>query len=367
MGEPVVARALPGLHLLLAGGGSGGHVFPALAVAAAAQRRGAEVSFVGSPQGMEARLVPEHGIAFHALPAKPVLGRGPLGKASAALTLVASTWRARRLAVRLQPDAVLGTGGYASAAPVLGARLAGRPVVLLEPNAEPGGANRLLSRFAAGACIAFRDTADELACPSWLTGVPVRDELFAIPEGLPESAEPRLLVLGGSQGAQQINRLLPAAVAALPAELARLQVVHQCGERNLEATRAAWAAVGTPARVEVVPFIADVPAAMAAAHLVLSRAGAITLAELCAAGRPSLLVPLAIAAGHQETNAAALERAGAARVLRAGEVDVERLTGELASLLADRERLAAMAHAARSLARPGAADAIVDRLAEVAA
>jgi UDP-N-acetylglucosamine--N-acetylmuramyl-(pentapeptide) pyrophosphoryl-undecaprenol N-acetylglucosamine transferase len=361
------ARELPGLRLLLAGGGTGGHVFPALAVAAAARRRGAEVSFVGSTHGMEARLVPERGIEFHALPARPVLGRGPLGKASAALTLVASTWRARRLAVRLRPDAVLGTGGYVSAAPVLGARMAGKPVVLLEPNAEPGGANRALSRLASGACIAFRDTADQLACVSWLTGVPVRDELFAIADGLPESAETHVLVLGGSQGAQQLNLAVPAAVAALRPPLAALRIVHQCGERHVEATRAAWSAVTTPARVEVVPFLADVPAAMAAAHLVVSRAGAITLAELCAAGRPSLLVPLAIAAGHQEGNAAALERAGAARVLRSGEVTTERLTAELAALLGDRTRLAAMGGAARSLARPGAADAIVDRLAEVAA
>ena len=360
-------RALPGLHLLLAGGGSGGHVFPALAVAAAAQRRGARVSFVGSPHGFEARLVPERGIPFHALPARPVVGRGVVGKAQAAWTLVVSTWRGVGLARRLRPDAVLGTGGYASAAPVLGARLAGQPVVLLEPNAEPGAANRQLSRWAAGACVAFRETADELACTSWLTGVPVREELFAIPEGLPEGEPMRVLVLGGSQGAQQLNRALPAAFALLPPGLAGVTVVHQCGEKHLEPTRAAWTQANPARAVEVVPFIADVPAAMARAHLVVSRAGAITLAELCAAGRPSLLVPLAIAAGHQIGNAAALERAGAAVLLRGDEATPERLAGELAALLGDRERLTAMASAARSLARPGAADAIVDRLAEVAA
>ena len=229
------------LHLLLAGGGSGGHVFPALAVAAAAQRRGARVSFVGSPQGFEARLVPERGIPFHALPARPVVGRGLLGKVKAGLTLLASTWRGLGLARRLRPDAVLGTGGYASAAPVLGARLSGRPIVLLEPNAEPGAANRQLSRWAAGACVAFRETADELACTSWLTGVPVREELFAIPDGLPAGDPPGVLVLGGSQGAQQLNRLVPAAFALLPPELSGVSVVHQCGERHLEATRAAWA------------------------------------------------------------------------------------------------------------------------------
>jgi UDP-N-acetylglucosamine--N-acetylmuramyl-(pentapeptide) pyrophosphoryl-undecaprenol N-acetylglucosamine transferase len=325
------------------------------------------VSFVGSPQGFEARLVPERGIPFHALAARPVVGRGLADRVRAALTLAASTWRGRALALRLAPDAVLGTGGYASAAPVLGARLAGKPVVLLEPNAEPGAANRQLSRWAAGACIAFRDTAELLACTSWLTGVPVREELFGIPDGLPEGEPLRLLVLGGSQGAQQLNRLVPAAFALRPPALAGVVVVHQCGERHVEEARAAWSDAGAGGAVEIVPFIADVPAAMERAHLVISRAGAITLAELCAAGRPSVLVPLSIAAGHQVGNAAALERAGAARVLRGDEATPERLAAELGELLGDRTRLAAMAGAARTLARPGAADAIVDRLAEVAA
>ena len=356
-----------GLHFLLAGGGSGGHVFPALAVATAAQRRGARVSFVGSPHGFEARLVPERGIPFHALPARPVLGRGFAGKAQAGMTLLASTWRAWGLARRLAPDAVLGTGGYASAAPVLGARLAGAPAVLLEPNAAPGAANQVLSRFAAGACIAFRETADAMRCTSWMTGVPVRDELFGIPEGLPElGAGVRLLVLGGSQGAQQLNRMVPAALAGLPAGLGVARVVHQCGQAHVEATREAWAAAaGAGVEVEVVPFIADVPAAMAAAHLVVSRAGAITLAELCAAGRPSVLVPLSIAAGHQIGNALAMESAGAARLLRGDEATAEGLAAILAELLGPGERLQGMARAARKLGRPGAADAIVDRLVEV--
>ena len=398
-----------GLHVLLAGGGSGGHVFPALAVASALSRRGARATFVGSPHGFEARLVPDRGIPFHALPARPVLGRGPFDQARAAMTLAASAWRARRLAKSLRPDAVLGTGGYASAAPVLGARLAGRPVVLLEPNAEPGSANRLLSRFAAGACVAFAETGGGLRCRTWVTGVPVREELFAIPQQLPAGLELRLLVLGGSQGSRQLNELVPPAVGKLqlPAGLS-LRVVHQCGKAHVDATRAAWEALGLAAltlgdRVDVVPFVDDVPEVLAASHLVVSRAGAITLAELCAAGRPAVLVPLTIAAGHQQTNAEALERAGAAGVLAGRAATPERLAAVLAELLdgtaaatgpesdtahgpsfaddadpaarEDRARhpapgrfatLQRMADAARSLARPGAADAIVDRLAEVA-
>ncbi|HEV8629566.1 MAG TPA: undecaprenyldiphospho-muramoylpentapeptide beta-N-acetylglucosaminyltransferase [Thermoanaerobaculia bacterium] len=359
-----IRLAVDGLHVMLAGGGSGGHVFPALAVGAALQRRGGRATFVGSPHGFEAKLVPARGIPFHALPAKPVLGRGLLDKARAALTLVASTWKARALARQLAPDAVLGTGGYASAAPVLGARLAGKPVVLLEPNAEPGAANRLLSRFATGACVAFAETGGGLRCRTWITGVPVREELFAVPAQLPAGAELRLLVLGGSQGARQLNELVPAAVARLPAGLP-LCVVHQCGGAHVEATRAAWAATAFE-RVEVVAFIDDVPAALAAAHLVVSRAGAITLAELCAAGRPAVLIPLSIAAGHQQGNAAALARAGAARLLFGADATAERLAETLAELLARRDLLQQMAEAARRLARPGAADAIVDRLAAAA-
>jgi UDP-N-acetylglucosamine--N-acetylmuramyl-(pentapeptide) pyrophosphoryl-undecaprenol N-acetylglucosamine transferase len=363
------AAATAGLHVMLAGGGTGGHVFPALAVGTAVLGRGGKVSFVGSPHGFEARLVPERGIPFHALPAKPVLGKGLLAKAQAALTLLASSWKARGLARQLAPNVVLGTGGYASAAPVLGARLAGTPVVLLEPNAEPGAANRFLSRFAAGCCVAFEEAGERLKCPTWVTGVPVREELFQIPDVLPRGPL-RLLVLGGSQGSQQLNELLPAAAKLLPASLAPLTIVHQCGEKNLESTKAAWEAAmfECPAmpRVQVVPFIADTPAAMAMAHLVVSRAGAITLAELCAAGRASLLVPLSIAAGHQEGNAAALERGGAAEMLRSSEATPETLAERLGDLLGDRPRLEEMAIYARRLARMGAADAIADRLAEVA-
>jgi UDP-N-acetylglucosamine--N-acetylmuramyl-(pentapeptide) pyrophosphoryl-undecaprenol N-acetylglucosamine transferase len=371
-----------GLHVLLAGGGTGGHVFPALAVASALQKRGGRATFVGSPHGFEARLVPDRGIPFHALPAKPVLGRGPIDKARAAFTLARSAWRARGLAKALAPDAVLGTGGYASAAPVLGGRWAGKPVVLLEPNAEPGVANRMLSRYAEGACVAFVEAGEGLRCRTWLTGVPVREELFAIPAQLPvcpEGPEVRLLVLGGSQGSRQLNELVPAAVGKLqPPPGLQLRVVHQCGKAHVESTRAAWEALGLDElqlgdRVDVVPFIDDVPATLASSHLVVSRAGAITLAELCAAGRPSILVPLQIAAGHQQGNAEALERAGAARLLAGADATPERLTALLAELLdgsgdegAAFATLQRMADAARRLARPGAADAIVDRLSEVA-
>ena len=173
------------IQIVLAGGASGGHVFPALAVGEIVLHRGGTVDFVGSPDRMEARIVPEHGFPFHALPARPLVGRGIGGRVSSLLTLLGASFRARHLLRHLRPDALLATGGYVSAAPVLGARTLGIPVLLLEPNVEPGLTNRLLSRVSQGACVAFSETGKALHCPSRLTGVPVRRSFFAVPASLP--------------------------------------------------------------------------------------------------------------------------------------------------------------------------------------
>ena len=351
-------------HALLAGGGTGGHVFPALAVADELVRRGWRVSFAGGETGLEARLVPARGIPFHALPARPLVGKGLGAKVGSLVTVGRSALAARRLVRALGADAVLGTGGYVSRPAVLGAALARRPVLLLEPNARAGVANRWLSRFATGAVLGYGSARADLKCPTWVTGVPVRAAFFTVPRELPEGP-PRLLVLGGSQGARQLNAALPAAVARLGA----VSVLHQAGARHVEETLAAYEAAGVAAgegsAVQVVPFLDDVAGAMASSHLVLSRAGAIATAEICAAGRPSLLVPLAIAQGHQIENARLLAEAGAAEVLFGAEVTAERLASLLVELLADSNRLARMAQAARTLARPGAAAAIADRLEEM--
>ncbi len=356
------ARASATRHALLAGGGTGGHIFPALALAAELVRRGWMVSFAGSPQGMEARLVPARGIAFHALPARPILGKGLGTKIAAALLLLRSTWSARGLVRRLPANVVVGTGGYASAPAVLGARLARRPALLFEPNARAGAANRFLSRFASAAALGFPEAAKDLHCGAVVTGVPVRPEFFAVHEALPGAPAPALLVLGGSQGAQALNRVLPAAISRLAARFPGLRVLHQAGERNLEETRAAYAAAGAAAHAEVVPFIDDVAGAMAASDLVVSRAGAMTLAEIRAAGRPVLLLPLGVAAGHQVDNARALANEGAARFLVPEEATAERLSTALGELLADPDALRAMAAAARAGARPGAVEALADRV-----
>ena len=349
-------------HVLLAGGGSGGHVFPALAVGRELARRGWRVSYAGNAASMEERLATAHGVPFVRLAARPVVGRGPLARGAALALAARSAFAARGAVRRLGVDAVVATGGYAAVPAALGGAWAGRPLVLVEPNARPGAANRWLSRLASAAAVAAAETGSGLACRSFVAGVPVRDELFAVP-GLAAAAPPRLLVLGGSQGSQRLNELLPAAVTRALERLPGLAVVHQCGSRNLDAAAAAWSAFpGARERVELVPFVADVAGALTGASLVLSRAGAITLAELAAAGRPALLLPLALAGAHQVDNARRAEAAGAAFALEDAGLTGVALGDRLADLLGDPDRLVVMGRRARALARPGAAAAIADEV-----
>jgi UDP-N-acetylglucosamine--N-acetylmuramyl-(pentapeptide) pyrophosphoryl-undecaprenol N-acetylglucosamine transferase len=352
------------LHVLLAGGGTGGHVFPALAVGDELRARGWRVSFTGMKGGLEERLVGERGIPFHPLPARAFVGRGLVAKAGALTTLVRSAGAAKKLIREIGAHVVLGTGGYVSAPAVVGARLARRPVLLLEPNGRAGVANRWLSRWATAADVSYRETMADLKCPSRITGVPVRSAFFDVPEVLPPGP-PRLLVLGGSQGAQQINQALPAAARLLLERIPDLTILHQAGARNLEAAKALYIKEGIGERVTVVPFLDDVAGAMAASHLLVSRAGAITLAEICAAGRPSVLVPLAIAQGHQMDNARLLAEAGGAELIPSNQFSAEILAERVAGLLADTSRLVAMGRAARSLGRPRAAADIADHVEEL--
>jgi UDP-N-acetylglucosamine--N-acetylmuramyl-(pentapeptide) pyrophosphoryl-undecaprenol N-acetylglucosamine transferase len=229
-------------------------------------------------------------------------------------------------------------------------------------------ANRWLSRLATEAAVAFEESAENFKCPVRLTGVPVRQAFFATPRALPANATQRLLVLGGSQGAQQLNELVPRALALLLAagSLADdgLEVVHQAGAAKLAATQAAYAAQELgEIKVRIVPFLEDVATEMASSHLLISRAGAITLAEICAASRPSLLVPLAVAAGgHQLANAKRLQEAGAAEVLMPGSADAETMAKILAGLLMDPSRLQRMAVLCGALGRADAASALADRV-----
>ena len=333
-------------------------MFPALAVGDELVRRGWQVSFAGRPDSIEADIVTAHGVQFHGLAAAAVLGRGPVDKTRAALRIAVSSFGARRLLKRLGVDVVVATGAYVSTPSALAARTLGVPLVLLEPNARPGLANRWLSRIATVAATSYEQTALQMRCRCLVTGVPVRQQFF---EGAARPAAGprwRVLVLGGSQGAADLNRIVPEALAAVAPQLdRRLSVLHQAGQGKEDEARGLYASLEVDA--EVVPFLDDVAEAMAEADLVLSRSGAVTLAEICAAGRPSLLFPLRIASAHQVENAAALREAGAAEVVDV--TDSPTLAALLGRLLND-DRLQAMSRASRTLSRPSAARDIADEV-----
>ena len=353
-------------HVLVAGGGSGGHVFPALAVVRELAQRNCGVSWLGRIEGMEKSLVEDHGIPYYGLPAAAVVGRGLPQRGVALARTAISAVRARGLIRRHGIEVVLGTGGYASAPGVLGAKLAGRPAVLLEPNATAGTANRWLSQWANVAAVANVEGARDLKCRIQETGVPVRQEFFGEYSPPAPSGPLRILVLGGSQGAQQLNRLVPAALALLNRELLDLEVAHQVGAAHLEDAQRAYAdPLLAHLSVEIVPFLNDMAGAMSKAHLVISRAGAITLSEICAMGRAALLFPLGLAGSHQEANARQVVSTGGARMLSGKQVTASEVASVLGDLLANREILVDMGKTSRMLFRREAVTDVADLLAEV--
>lgn len=351
-------------NVLIMAGGTGGHVFPALACAREFQSRGYTVHWLGTPRGIENELVPQAGLPLHRIEMSGLRGKGLLSLLKAPFRLARALWQARRVLREIEPVCVLGMGGFVTGPGGWAARLAGIPLVIHEQNAVAGTANRALAPFAARICEAFPDTFAASA-KRRTTGNPVRAELFA-PAARPSApAEPRrLLVLGGSLGAEPLNKLLPAALALLPAEL-RPQVCHQAGRQHAEVTAARYREAGIEA--EVLPFIADMAAAYRAADLVICRAGALTVSELAASGLPSLLVPLPHAIDdHQTRNAEFLARAGAAVLLPQRTTDAAGLAAQLTEVLMHSEKLAAMGAIARRLAKPEATRAVVDICLEVA-
>ena len=354
--------------ILLTTGGTGGHIFPALAVAEEVRRRDprAQLLFVGSEYGPEGRLSARAGIDFAGLPVRGFLGRGFRALGAAARMSVA-VGKALALVRGFRPDAVAGFGGYAAFAPMLAARLSGVPALLHEQNAVAGTSNRVLARLAARVCVSLPGTQGFPAEKCVLTGNPVRAAIAQaakLREGAAGRGTKRLLVLGGSQGAHSLNALMPRLLGRLRTE--GVDIRHQCGEKDLEATRAAYAAAGYAPEC-VSTFIDDMAEAYAWADLALCRAGASTVAELCAAGLPSVLVPFPAAIhDHQTRNAEVVAGAGAGRLVQ--ERDFARTDmGELLSgLLGDADGLAAMGRAAQTLARPDAAAAVADALEAVA-
>ncbi|KAB8313834.1 undecaprenyldiphospho-muramoylpentapeptide beta-N-acetylglucosaminyltransferase [Tolypothrix campylonemoides VB511288] len=349
--------------VLILAGGTGGHIFPGLAVADALAKRGVPVRWLGSEGGMETRLVPPRGIAIDTIAVKGVRGKGVATLLRAPFVLASAIAAARRVVRAQRPRAVISFGGFAAGPGGIAAKLAGIPLVVHEQNRAPGLTNRVLSKVAARVMTGFPGTfAGEHA-----VGNPVRAEIAAV---APPSARfaargdapLRLLVLGGSQGARALNEAVPQAIAALRGAHA-FEVRHQSGERLREDAERAYREAGVAASVE--PFVADMAAAYAWADVVVCRAGALTLAELCAVGVGSVLVPFPQAVDdHQTRNAEVLVERGAARLQAQGADLGARLATELHAL-ADRGVLLRMAEAARALAKPDAAERVADAVIEL--
>ncbi|MCP5338772.1 MAG: undecaprenyldiphospho-muramoylpentapeptide beta-N-acetylglucosaminyltransferase [Steroidobacteraceae bacterium] len=345
--------------ILIMAGGTGGHVFPALALARALQERSFEVVWLGTRRGIESRLVPAAGIPVEWVSIGGLRGKGIATLLLAPFRLLRALWESLAVMRRRRPLVVVGLGGFVSGPGGLAAWLARRPLVIHEQNAVAGLTNRLLARFAREVLVAFPGAfAGQRATRE--IGNPVRREFFALPS--PElryagrSGPLRLLVVGGSQGAARLNTIVPQALARLAPHLP-VEVRHQAGERWLEPARTAYATARVAA--EVVPFIDDIATAYAWADLVVCRAGALTISELAAAGVPAVLVPFPAAVDdHQTRNAGFLVAQGAAVLLPERELTPERLAAEIAAL--DTARLQDMAGRARALARPHATAELVD-------
>ena len=370
------------LRVLIAAGGTGGHVMPGLALARALQERapGTTVTFAGTRRGIETRVVRQAGFHLDLLPILPLSRRLSIESAASPFAAGLGTMLAWRLVRERRADVVVGMGGYVTLPVALGAHLAGVPVLLHEQNAVPGLANRLAARVAVTVAVGIPEATDHFplgrAVP---VGNPVRPELARLDRASARAealhafglAPDRrtLLVFGGSQGARRINQALVAATELWP-DPWQLQILHACGRRDEAAVREAWTAARPDARgllVRVVPFIERMDLAYAAADLALTRSGAITVAELTATGTPAVLVPLPYAtAGHQAANAQALARGGGAVVVNDAELDGQALVGAVAPLLADPERLARMAERMREMARPTAAEDLADMVIAVA-
>lgn len=352
--------------VVFSGGGTGGHVFPGLAVADELRTLGWNAAWIGRRGSLEERLVASAGVDFRALPARPFVDRGGAQRAVALAVLLLSTLRAAALLRRFRAALVFATGGYVCAPAALAARLHGCGLYLLEPNAESGAANRRLSRFATEAGVAFESAAGSLLCEARLVGVPVRRAFQEIEELRLPGDRVRVLVLGGSQGSNALNRHLPGLFARAAGQ-SRVEVTHQSGPAWVEETRDRYRGVTTPPLSSTVTgFIRDTAGAMQAHDLIVSRAGAVTVAEIAAAGRPAVYVPLPMAAGHQRGNARAMVEAGAAILVDQDDLQGEAAADRCARLIADRGRLMAMAGAARGLSRNDAASDIAARVCEIA-
>ena len=351
------------LRVMFAGGGTGGHLFPGVAVARALVRRhrDAYVLFVGTGRGIEARALAREGFRFEPIRSAGLMGKSPGAIARTVALAPLTLFDAARVLRRVRPDLVIGLGGYSAGPVVLLAALAGRATMLMEQNAAPGMTNRMLAPVVQAAAVSFETTASCFGPRAFLSGNPVREGFFdaATVDRTSRPGPPTVLVLGGSQGAHALNVALVAAAPQLAAKPGGIRVIHQTGERDCDRVREGYRQAGVRARVEA--FFETLHEEMRAADLVVCRAGATTLAEVAAAGLPAVVVPLPAAANdHQRGNAAVLAAAGAAEVVE--QVDLEaRLAPRLVALADDAGRRMAMSRAARKMAKPDAASRVLQR------
>jgi UDP-N-acetylglucosamine--N-acetylmuramyl-(pentapeptide) pyrophosphoryl-undecaprenol N-acetylglucosamine transferase len=352
------------MRVILAGGGTGGHVIPALAIAQELRSRyHAQVLFVGTQRGIEIRLVPAAGFELHLIQVG-ALNRVDLAtRLKTLLDLPRALMESAKLIREFRPDVIIGVGGYASGPAMLTAAMMSVPTIAFEPNVVPGFANRMVAPLVSAAAVHFEATCHYFR-NCHVTGVPVRQEFFHVP-ARSKDARPTLLVFGGSQGAHAINQAVLDALPKLMEAVPGIHVIHQTGETDYVPAQAVY--LRTMISAEVSPFIDDMPGAFARADLLVCRSGASTVAEITAAGKPAIFVPLPTAADdHQTQNAVTLADGGAAGLLPQSELSSDRLVSEIAELLRDRPRLTATAEAARRFAHPDAAARIAALAARAA-
>lgn len=355
------------MRVLIAGGGTGGHVVPALAIARELRdTAGAEVCFVGTARGLETRLVPEAGFPLELIRVGQLKNVSIVTRLRTLADLPLGVLHCVGLLRRFRPDVVVGVGGYASGPAMMAAVLLRVPTLAFEPNAVPGLANRIVGRMVSAAAVNFEESRQYFR-NAQVTGTPVRPEFFRIAPKV-AGGRKRLLVFGASQGARVFNELLPRIAERLLAAVPDLDVVHQTGARHGDATAEAYRQAGGPfERVRVTAYLDDMAGQFAAADLIVCRSGASTMAELAAAGRAAVLVPFPQAADdHQRKNADAFVARGAAEMIVERELTEERLLGALSGLLADDARREAMGRAARELAHPDALARIGGMVRELA-
>jgi UDP-N-acetylglucosamine--N-acetylmuramyl-(pentapeptide) pyrophosphoryl-undecaprenol N-acetylglucosamine transferase len=345
------------MRVIIAGGGTGGHIIPALAIAQQLKEQfAAEVLFIGTARGIETRLVPQAGFPLELIKVGALKNVSLLTRAKTMFDLPRALWASGRMLSDFDPDVVIGVGGYASGPAMLAAIRRRIPTLAFEPNVVPGFANRLIARWVSAAAVHFDETCEYFPnCR--VTGVPVRQAFFEIPPSPLLSGRPTLLVFGGSQGARAINQAMIESLGGLKHRIPGIHIVHQTGQHDYDHVLAAYQQSGISG--EVHKFIDDMPSTFARADLLVCRSGASTVGEITAAGKPAIFIPFPRAADdHQNVNARALERAGAAVVVEESNLGAAYLVDTIAALLADPNHLQSMSAAAKALAHPRALEEI---------